>query len=491
MVCQNLSVADSPSEMAQQMRAIIREQLAAGKTPQEVKDYFVSRYGEWVLLAPSARGFNLLLWLLPYVALAAGLIAAGFFLRRWSRKKAAGRPAGEAADRGGLLESLSHARPDALPDLEDDRPQAVLLREQARLAAELEELEFDYQSGKLSEGDYASLRSEIETKTAETAARLERLPPIKEKPKPVTPPPAAPAAGFPRWRLAAGGALLLLFGLALGVLLTRSVRPRSPEDSLTGGFLTGTAGQDGTRSLLNEGKTAFSNGDWPKAIEAFKKVLAADPADPEAHSYMGYILVQAGHADGALMAFDKALAAAPDYPLALWGKGMVLYRERQDYAAARAVFEKLVRLLPPGHDRTEIEKILAELPRSSGPSPAPPAEGTRVQISGTITIGPGVDPKAAAQGSLFIIARRAGGAGPPVAVKKIDRPRFPVAYSIGPEDAMIQGAPLDGKLDVSVRLDKDGNPMTREPGSVAGRYKKNPVEAGAKNIDIVLDEVVP
>ncbi|MET0689462.1 MAG: cytochrome c-type biogenesis protein CcmH, partial [Candidatus Binatia bacterium] len=52
VVCQNLSVADSPSEMAQQMRAIVREQLQAGKSPDEIKAFFVSKYGEWVLLKP-------------------------------------------------------------------------------------------------------------------------------------------------------------------------------------------------------------------------------------------------------------------------------------------------------------------------------------------------------------------------------------------------------------------------------------------------------
>ena len=72
-VCQNLSVADSPSELAQQMRSIIEQQLKEGKSPEQVRAYFVSKYGEWILLAPKPRGFNLLLWVLPYFALVGGI----------------------------------------------------------------------------------------------------------------------------------------------------------------------------------------------------------------------------------------------------------------------------------------------------------------------------------------------------------------------------------------------------------------------------------
>lgn len=86
VVCQNLSVADSPSEMAAQMRAIVRERLAAGDSPDQVRDYFVQRYGEWILLKPRREGFNLLVWGFPIAAVALGLAAVVLLLRRWTRR---------------------------------------------------------------------------------------------------------------------------------------------------------------------------------------------------------------------------------------------------------------------------------------------------------------------------------------------------------------------------------------------------------------------
>jgi cytochrome c-type biogenesis protein CcmH len=86
VVCQNLSVADSPSEMARQMRDLIRERLVAGDRPEQVMAYFVQRYGEWVLLAPPARGFNLLLWLAPFGAVLIGLALVATLARRWRRR---------------------------------------------------------------------------------------------------------------------------------------------------------------------------------------------------------------------------------------------------------------------------------------------------------------------------------------------------------------------------------------------------------------------
>lgn len=92
-VCQNLSVADSPSEMANQMREVIRERLESGESPDQVRAYFVSRYGEWILLSPKREGFNWVAWLLPFGAILAGVGVIGLVVRRAMTRGSA--PVGE------------------------------------------------------------------------------------------------------------------------------------------------------------------------------------------------------------------------------------------------------------------------------------------------------------------------------------------------------------------------------------------------------------
>src|SRR2546426_7473268 len=80
-VCQGLSVKDSPSESARQMRDLVAQRVAAGRTDDQIRDEFRASYGDWVVLSPPLASWSALVWLVPFLALAAGLAVAWRRLR--------------------------------------------------------------------------------------------------------------------------------------------------------------------------------------------------------------------------------------------------------------------------------------------------------------------------------------------------------------------------------------------------------------------------
>ncbi|MFN3938263.1 MAG: cytochrome c-type biogenesis protein CcmH [Gemmobacter sp.] len=82
LVCRNESIDDSNAPLARDLRILVRERLVAGDSDAEVMAFVVDRYGEYVLLRPTATGGNLVLWLAGPVLLAAGLGGAFLYLRR-------------------------------------------------------------------------------------------------------------------------------------------------------------------------------------------------------------------------------------------------------------------------------------------------------------------------------------------------------------------------------------------------------------------------
>jgi cytochrome c-type biogenesis protein CcmH len=77
-VCQGMSIADSPSEMAINMKGQVRELLARGYTEQQILDYFEKSYGQFVLLKPKST----MVWILPIIALLLGVVVVFVKLRK-------------------------------------------------------------------------------------------------------------------------------------------------------------------------------------------------------------------------------------------------------------------------------------------------------------------------------------------------------------------------------------------------------------------------
>jgi cytochrome c-type biogenesis protein CcmH len=86
-VCRGESIQDSPAELSAQMRNVVREQLASGKSPDQVRAYFTEKYGEWILLQPKAEGVNLLVYLLPAVFVIGGGAIVLRAAKQWVRPK--------------------------------------------------------------------------------------------------------------------------------------------------------------------------------------------------------------------------------------------------------------------------------------------------------------------------------------------------------------------------------------------------------------------
>jgi cytochrome c-type biogenesis protein CcmH len=86
-----LDQSDSP--IARKMKSDIAGRIAAGESKKEIKDELVAEFGQQILAAPPAKGFNLLAWLLPFVALFGGALVLGLLAWRWSRDRDPPRPA--------------------------------------------------------------------------------------------------------------------------------------------------------------------------------------------------------------------------------------------------------------------------------------------------------------------------------------------------------------------------------------------------------------
>lgn len=108
VVCQGLSVKDSPAESSRQMRDIVIQRVADGRTDDQIRDEFRANYGDWVVLAPPLASWAGLVWLVPFVALLVGLTLGW----RWLRVKPPALPDAAPSDLAALRARV--AREEAL-----------------------------------------------------------------------------------------------------------------------------------------------------------------------------------------------------------------------------------------------------------------------------------------------------------------------------------------------------------------------------------------
>ncbi len=152
-------------------------------------------------------------------------------------------------------------------------------------------------------------------------------------------------------------------------------------------------------------------------------------------------------------------------------------------AALVACDRRLAPYLPPEQEPEPLTEAV-RIPGLDNPAPSERRLETQPSgnsIRGRIRLAAGAT---AGEGVLYVIARGPGG-GPPLAVKRLPVENFPVAFELGPADVMVAGRPFAGPIQLSARVDRDGNPMTREPGELSGEVVGT-LEPGARDIEILL-----
>ena len=85
-LCAGQTIAQSSNETSRQMRDLVLKKLRQGETEEEILQYFESRYGERIMAKPNKKGFNLILWVLPFMLFALAAIVIYFLIRRWSSR---------------------------------------------------------------------------------------------------------------------------------------------------------------------------------------------------------------------------------------------------------------------------------------------------------------------------------------------------------------------------------------------------------------------
>lgn len=234
--------------------------------------------------------------------------------------------------------------------------------------------------------------------------------------------------------------------------MTRNLQARLSEE--------GTQDAEGWLLL---GRSYRAQGQLPEAVTALQRARSIDPDNPtvlaELVETQLYASGQPRFPDEGVALLDRALEIDPGHQKALWLRGLAAAQAGDDALAATA-WQRLLAQLEPGSSIAQmITEQLAQLDIDDTPADA---SATLLDLR----IVPGRAHQAATESAvLFVIAREAGSAGPPLAVRRIPSPRLPLELTLSDADSMLPQRPLSGagSVEVQARLSATGQPAA-QPG---------------------------
>lgn len=370
--CQGLSVADSREESAEAIKADIAERIEQGQSDAEIREAYVERYGEQILLKPDSGGLGVLVWGLPAFVIVLGGAGVLYAVRR-SRRDPQIHVA-ETADRDSLEAELEFLR------------------------RSLDDLDAEHAAGELDDESYVRLHAEYRAGIDALTAALDRdaASPV-ESATPATPDRAARRPSALRRALTVAG--VVAFAVAAALVLTAAVGDRRPGQTATGNDAVSFEERRASFEANVEARPddyaariAYArfllNNDRVEALRQFDVAGELDPSKPEPKAYAGWILgISAGSVEaeadremlvnGALARLDAALELDPEYADAHVFKGLVLFQVAGDAEAAIPYLQRYLQLAPPDDSMREV--VLGALARAVEEAPSstttvPPAE---------------------------------------------------------------------------------------------------------------------
>lgn len=250
-----------------------------------------------------------------------------------------------------------------------------------KLYETIREIELEREAGSLSQEEYEKTRAMYEMQAAGLLQEEERhakhRPKPSRKPAPTKAGATAPQPVSHRLGLIVPAALILLVGVGIGFFLGRSLTSREEGMGITGSVPRGERVL-GTPTSLEEANAAFNQGDFGRALAGYRRILDSDPQNLEALTQIGVLLARGEHHDEAIKTFDIVLDIQPNYPHALFEKGLVFFQGKVQPRKGVKVWEQLIETAPPDNEyavaaKRMLNRIRATMPTPSSESPARPS----------------------------------------------------------------------------------------------------------------------